>query len=54
MRKGQSFWVPVERYKQAWSAIHWWSKKYGVKLYMAKEINPETGKVQYRIWKLGD
>lgn len=51
MKKGQSFVVPKARYKQARSAIKWWSEHYGVKLYMEKEV-PENGEVRYRIWRV--
>lgn len=45
MKKGQSFTIPMERYKQARSAISWWSKRYEIKLHMAKEGD------HYRIWR---
>ncbi|MGI0012127.1 MAG: hypothetical protein ACREBU_01595 [Nitrososphaera sp.] len=52
MKKGQSFTVSHARYKQAWSAIKWWSTRYGIKLYMARETDSETGVARYRIWRV--
>lgn len=48
MRKGQSFTVPKAKYKHAWSAIKWWSHKYGIKLHMArKSLAPGRRTIAY-------